>query len=128
MGDGVVRKVAIVFNADIKDEKHIDNARDAVRLFKQHDYEVALLNPKKIKGISVDHYASATKESLDLIVNGTIEGGEATGGLKTDDDDLVVIYFTGHGNGKSNNEIQTQNGSVPHKELFEILNHERSIT
>ncbi len=116
MGDGKVRRHAILINTDTE-ERHIQNIGRAATALKEGAYEVHALNPQSLGN---DRYQIPTRQDLDAIVQG----------LQIDDDDQLVIYYTGHGldsdavdDGKriSQDFIYQTTGNLPHGQRTIIM-------
>lgn len=95
MGDGIQKKYALIVNGD-GETRHLSNVDRAIRaLSGEGAYEISVASvrapiPK------VDHFAAASSEGLTQLLNGMKS--------QMDDDDLLVVYFTGHGNNGSKGE------------------------
>jgi len=93
MGDGVQKKYALIINGD-NESRHLGNVDQAVKALKaEGDYEFYVASTKK-PSTSVQNYQSASSENLENLIEGL--------GSKIDDDDLLVVYTTGHGDLKGN--------------------------
>lgn len=87
MTDGIQKKYAIIINGDDAD-RHLANVDRAVASLKSAgDYQINVVSPTHPKETDVN-YLPATAQALDQVVEGL-------GSM--DDDDLLVVYVTGHG-------------------------------
>jgi thiol-disulfide isomerase/thioredoxin len=87
MGDGKVRRIAVIINGDTED-RHLKNVDRAAGLFKKSGYDLYVASPNKPQeGATV--YVSPTSEGVGEIAK-NLKG-------KIDDDDEIVIYTTGQG-------------------------------
>lgn len=89
MGDGIQRKFAIIINGD-SEKRHIANVERAIEALKAEDssYEIAVAGSVQPKA-AVSKFTDANEAGIKSIVSGL---------AKIDDDDLLVVYVTGHGN------------------------------
>lgn len=101
MGDGVQRKFALIVNGDPQEERHLQNVERAIQTLKAEDpgYEIAVASPKQPSG-SVTSYLPPNQENLKSLITGLKQ--------KSDDDDLLVVYVTGHGGEGKQKEGCTQ--------------------
>ena len=108
MGDGIQKKYALIVNGDTE-PRHLGNVDRAVTALKKEGrYHIAVASPER-PASKVDEYTPPEKESLDQLIEGLA--------LRTDDDDLVVVYVTGHGSreigeGKDYQCVQEKVGAV----------------
>lgn len=87
MGDGIQKKFALIINGDTE-ARHLVNVDRAIKALRAEDpsFQVAVVSPKQPTE-SVNHYQPANQAALKKLI----------AGLKADDDDLFVLYVTGHG-------------------------------
>lgn len=86
MGDGVVKKFAVILNADTE-ARHLINVSRAVNTLRSEgDFSITVLSPEKPTE-PVEGYAAPSSQQLNKVI----------GGLGADDDDLLLFYSTGHG-------------------------------
>lgn len=89
MGDGIQKNYAVIVNGDTNTQS-LENVDAAVRvLHRAHGFDVSLESPAAPKR-HVDRYVRATSDGLRAILDGLKS--------KTDDDDRLVLYVTGHPN------------------------------
>lgn len=87
MGDGKIKRVAIIINSDAKEDRHVANQERAKKFFEKEKFDKILVSsPQTSSGDTVSNY-SATKAGLNALLNG----------LQLDDDDILAIYITAHG-------------------------------
>ena len=86
MGDGVVRKYALVINGSTE-IRHLENVEMSLKVLHRGGYESYVVNA--IQPQLADHYTTPTPENFQALIT------ELRG--KLDDDDDLVIYTTGHG-------------------------------
>ncbi|HKY62992.1 MAG TPA: thioredoxin domain-containing protein, partial [bacterium] len=88
MGDGLVKKHAVILNGDVE-ARHTENVERAIRaLRREGDYRISVLSTQAPKA-RVDHYVAAEETKLEELISGLKS--------RIDDDDLLVVYATGHG-------------------------------
>ena len=88
MGDGLVQKYAVILNGDIE-PRHQENVDRAIRaLRREGNYDISVASTRAPKA-RADQYVAAEEASLQGLVSG-LKG-------RMDDDDLLVVYVTGHG-------------------------------
>jgi thiol-disulfide isomerase/thioredoxin len=88
MGDGLVKKYAVILNGDIE-PRHQENVDRAIRaLRREGNYDISVVSTVAPK-TRADHYLVAEEKALQELVSGLK--------LRIDDDDLLVVYVTGHG-------------------------------
>ncbi len=87
MGDGVVRKHAIIINGDTE-ARHLANVTRAAKVLKRGGYELHVASPQK-PGVQVAGYVYPTLAKVKKLIAGVKS--------RIDDDDVLVIYGTGHG-------------------------------
>lgn len=114
MGDGIVRKYAIIINEDVE-QRHLDNVSRAAKVLKSGGYALHVASPEKPK-VAVANHVKPTLAKVQKLIAGV----KAT----IDDDDMLVIYNTGHGgNGEEiclsggscvRNPIVAQLDKLPH--------------
>lgn len=97
MGDGIQKKYALIVNGD-QEQRHLDNVDRAQKALLSEDpnYHISVASPKKPSktpsSFTYTDLKSAQKNRNSL--NKLIKGIKS----KMDDDDLFVLYVTGHGN------------------------------
>ena len=87
MGDGIVKKIAVVINNG-DEEWHLENVDASLNVLESPETEtfvVSVQPPKKPH----DHYISTAKKDVEALLTDLRQ--------KIDDDDEVVFYITGHG-------------------------------
>ena len=95
MGDGIQKKFALIVNGD-SEVRHLGNVNRAVQaLRKEGAYEISLLSTEN-PSTPVEHFEKADPKGLNRLIEGLKS--------KMDDDDLLVVYFTGHGDSGSQGE------------------------
>ncbi|MFO1519729.1 MAG: HEAT repeat domain-containing protein [bacterium] len=88
MGDGIQKKFALIVNGDTE-ERHLANVEQAMKALKAEGaYEISVASPKAPAAMA-DSFALPDAGSLKGLINGLQS--------KMDDDDLLVVYVTGHG-------------------------------
>lgn len=97
MGDGVQRTYALIVNGDPDEERHFQNVDQAVKALKAEDpdYHIAVASSRK-PSAPVAVYLPPNAKNLKTLIAGLRE--------KTDDDDLFLVYVTGHGGPGDNKE------------------------
>ncbi len=113
MGDGIQRKYALIINGDTE-ERHLENVDRAVRCLRAEDprFNISVVSPDK-PSESVDYYGNATTDELTKLL----------AGLHSDDDDLLVVYLTGHGGKGSSLEgcADLKDNCYSHKDFRDSL-------
>jgi len=100
VGDGIIRKHAIIINSDTE-ARHLANVKRAVKAFKRGGYRIHAANPHRPK-TGVYRHVIPTRSNVAKLIAGVRK--------QIDDDDQLVIYNTGHGdNGK---EICLKDGCI----------------
>lgn len=80
-----MRKIAIINNGDTE-KRHLNNVEHSLAVLEKHDYETFVISPRVPKHAH-DHYVPAnTSAAMKLVAS-----------IKSDDNDEVVLYTTGHG-------------------------------
>lgn len=87
MGDGIVRRIAVILNGDTE-ERHLQNVDRASKLLGEKGYDLYVASPKQPQG-KTTLLAEPTQKGVEKILK-DLEG-------KLDDDDELFIYTTGHG-------------------------------
>lgn len=92
MGDGIQNKYALIINGDINSDqadRHLANVDRAVEALQSadEDYKISVVSPNAPQKTAIN-YLPASAQSLEGVVQGL---------AKMDDDDLFVVYVTGHG-------------------------------
>jgi thiol-disulfide isomerase/thioredoxin len=88
MGDGTIKKYAIVINGDGSD-RHLENVELSRNLLGGQGYDVYVASPEQSEGLDSSHYVQPTSENIRQLIENLKQN--------VDDDDEVVIYTTGHG-------------------------------
>ncbi|HEX5037881.1 MAG TPA: thioredoxin domain-containing protein [bacterium] len=88
MGDGVQRNFALIINGD-DESRHLGNVDRAIKTLRSEaPYEISVAS-RKPPSNSVEHFIAPHEQSLKRLIEGIRS--------KIDDDDLLVVYITGHG-------------------------------
>ena len=94
MGDGNIRRFALIINGDPKEARHLQNVEAAIAGLKQEgEFIIGVASPHQPKG-ATDLYQAPSAEGIENIVKAFREKG-------MDDDDRLVVYVTGHGGSKT---------------------------
>lgn len=116
MGDGIQNKFALIFNGDDA-EHHLANVDRAVETLKSEGggYRISVVSPNKPKEAGINYF-SASAQGLDNVVKGLGD---------MDDDDLFVVYVTGHGGEGEHGEgsVVLPDGQFSLEKLGVNLNH-----
>ncbi|OVE82446.1 hypothetical protein BVY03_00850 [bacterium K02(2017)] len=111
MGNGIVKKVAIVINGD-SENRHLNNTKRAVEQLHDAGYEIHLINPDNINIDSIKSYYKPNLNNLNKLIKG----------INTDNDDEVLLYTTGHGAGAEDlNKIVIGKELITHEDLFNTV-------
>lgn len=95
MGDGIQKKYALILNGDTE-ARHLGNVDRAVQALRAEGaYDISVASPKA-PGAGVERHEAPSREGLEKLLAGMKS--------KMDDDDLLVVYVTGHGDGGSKGE------------------------
>jgi len=114
MGDGIQKKYALIVNGDTE-TRHLGNVDRAVKaLRREGTYEISVASTKA-PGTPVEHFEKFDDQGLEQLLSGMSK--------KMDDDDLLVVYFTGHGGAgeKGDGCVQTSSQCVSLTELSRRL-------
>jgi len=97
MTDGIQRKYALIINGDPQEARHFENVERAIKSLRAEDpdYRISVASARK-PSASVNEYVSPNSRNLRHIISGLKQ--------KMDEDDLLVVYVTGHGNKGKNDE------------------------
>ncbi len=122
MGDGKVRRIAIIINGDNSD-KHLGNVERASKLFEDKEYQTHVVSTEK-PSTSVDSFTKINQANLSKLL-AKLRG-------KIDDDDEIVIYVTGHGDSKGNGCIEIpgkclKQNSAQIRRLFNLKYGKRTV-
>ncbi len=109
MGDGIVKKYAVVINGDTE-ERHLKNAIRSSRVLKKDGYETFIANPDSL---IADNYVPSNSNSIRTLISGLRE--------KIDDDDELVVYTTGHGDKRNDVGILCLSDGCGDTELGALL-------
>jgi hypothetical protein len=89
MGDGVQKKYALIINGDTE-PRHLENVDRAIHALRREEkYQISVASTQRAHEL-IDHFATPDLHTgLEPLIQG----------LKSqlDDDDLLVVYVTGHG-------------------------------
>ena len=96
MGDGVQKKYAFILNGDTE-QRHLSNVNHAIEALKSEDpsYEISVASTTPPAG-PVAQFEKSDETGLKKIITGLAS--------QIDDDDLLVVYVTGHGDKGKQNE------------------------
>ncbi|MCC7343706.1 MAG: HEAT repeat domain-containing protein [Deltaproteobacteria bacterium] len=95
MGDGIQKKYALIVNGDTE-ARHLGNVDRAVKALRtEGSYDISVASPKAPGG-AVEHFEAPSREGLEKLLSGMK--------AQMDDDDLLVVYFTGHGDSGAKGE------------------------
>lgn len=95
MGDGIQKKYALIVNGDTE-ARHLGNVDRAVKALRaEGSYDISVASPKTPGG-AVEHFEAPNREGLEKLLSGMKS--------QMDDDDLLVVYFTGHGDSGAKGE------------------------
>lgn len=95
MGDGIQKKYALIVNGDTE-ARHLGNVDRAVKALRAEGaYDISVASPKAPGG-AVEHFEAPNREGLEKLLSGMK--------AQMDDDDLLVVYFTGHGDSGAKGE------------------------
>ncbi len=95
MGDGIQKKYALIVNGDTE-ARHLGNVDRAVKALRtEGSYDISVASPKAPGG-AVEHFEAPSREVLEKLLSGMK--------AQMDDDDLLVVYFTGHGDSGAKGE------------------------
>lgn len=112
MGDGVQRKFAIIINGDTA-PRHLANVERAIGTLRaEGEYRIGVASARRPRA-AVDQYVADDGAQIDRLISG----------IRSDDDDLIVVYTTGHGNQNADGTGCTQLSTecLPFSRLSEQL-------
>lgn len=88
MGDGIQKKYALILNGD-GETRHLGNVDRAIKALRaEGSFDISVASPKQ-PASAADHFEAPDREGLAKLLDGMKS--------QMDDDDLLVVYFTGHG-------------------------------
>jgi hypothetical protein len=102
MGDGNIKRVAVIINGD-GEPRHLENVERASKLLRDGGYELYVASPQKPSNNPTMYVAPNSRGILDI-------GTALTNAI--DDDDEVVIYTTGHGGEQSDGCLSLPNQCI----------------
>ncbi len=114
MGDGIQRRFALIINGDteVRHLRNVDRAVAALRAEGRYEISVA---STQTPAQGVEHYLPANAENLQQLIQG----------IHSDDDDLIVVYVTGHGGPGDHQEgcVSLSSGCYSYQDLSERLDN-----
>lgn len=103
------KKYAILINGDTED-KHLDNIERAAATLNSAGFDLFVLNPQPLVHSRPDFYVEPNPENLRRLVKE----------IRSDKDDFLVIYTTGHGNAETKKrEAKIAGTEITLKELHD---------
>lgn len=99
MGDGKVNRYAIILNGD-NEQRHINNANQAAWVLSRGGYKIHIASPQQ-PNFNVTRYVRPSLANIKRLIAGVRS--------KIDDDDVLTIYGTGHGDDGKEFCIKGQN-------------------
>ncbi len=108
MGDGLVRRYAVILNGDTE-PRHQENVDRAVRaLRKEGSYDISVASTKAPRE-KPDRFVAAEEAKIQELIAG-LKG-------RMDDDDLLVVYVTGHGQSEGEGCVGLSKSCLPFQKL-----------
>jgi thiol-disulfide isomerase/thioredoxin len=122
MGDGKVRRIAVILNGDTED-RHRENVDRAAQLLKEKGYDIYVASPS-MPQMAPTVLVSPDKAGVQKLI------GDLSSML--DDDDELVIYTTGHGDKKGDGCLVMKDACVAQgdpifKRLFALPYAKRTV-